>query len=79
MNNNINCPCYNNMPCKVTPIVCPERVVYTHCTYCYNQPVIIPVRTHVVNHYVPRYVYQYSRTNSVEDVCHGATNSFNAR
>ena len=44
-----------NTPCNITPIVCPERVVYTHCTYCYNQPVIIPVRTHVINHYVPRY------------------------
>ena len=71
---------YNNVnpsPCQVTPIVCPERVVCTHCTYCYNQPVIIPVRNHVVNHYVPRYTYQVSQTTSVEDVCHGngATNS----
>ena len=71
MNNNTynsSCGC----PCNVTPIVCPERVVCTHCTYCYNQPVIIPVRNHIVNHYVPRYVYQVSRTTSMEDVCHGA-------
>ena len=71
---NNNC-CMNTSPCKVSPIVCPERVVCNHCTYCYNQPVIIPVRTHIVNHYVPRYVYQYARTTSVEDVCHGANNT----
>ena len=75
MNNTYNT--MNTFPCQVTPIVCPERVVCTHCTYCYNQPVIIPVRNHVVNHYVPRYTYQVTHTTSVEDVCHGngATNS----
>ena len=57
-------------PCNVTPIVCPERVIYTHCTYCYNQPVVIPVRTHVINHYIPRYTYQVSHTQTMEDVCH---------
>ena len=39
---NNNC-CMNTSPCKVTPIVCPERVVCTHCTYYYNQPVIVPM------------------------------------
>ena len=69
-----NNPCMN-MPCKVTPIVCPERVVCTHCTYYYNQPVIVPVRTHVINHYVPQYTYQYQRTTTAEDICHGNTNA----
>jgi hypothetical protein len=58
---------YNNVintPCNVTPIVCPEKVVCTHCTYYYNQPVIVPVRTHVINHYVPQYTYQYQRTTT---------------
>lgn len=62
---------FTNTPCNVTPIVCPERVVCTHCTYCYNQPVVIPVRNHVINHYVPRYTYHVSHTTTVEDVCHG--------
>ena len=77
MNNTYNNCNGVNGPCQVTPIVCPERVVCTHCTYCYNQPVIIPVRNHVINHYVPRYTYQVTHTTSVEDVCHGnnATNS----
>ena len=72
MNNSYkHCGC--NTPCNITPIVCPERVVCTHCTYYYNQPVVIPVRTHVITHYVPRYVYQYSQTTSMEDVCHGTS------
>ncbi len=75
MNNNFyNCQ-YKTCPCKVTPIVCPERVICTHCTYCYDQPVVIPVRNHIINHYVPRYTYQVSRTTSVEDVCHSGTNA----
>lgn len=68
MYNNCNCkPC----PCKITPIVCPERVVCVHCTYCYEQPVIVPVRTHVINHWVPRYTYQVSRSTSEESICQG--------
>lgn len=69
MNNSNMKSCY--CPCNVTPIVCPERVVCRHCTYCYAQPVIIPIRTHTINHYVPQYVYQTTYSSSEENICHG--------
>ena len=69
------CGCQQNTCPKLQPIVCPERVVCTHCTYYYNQPVIVPIRTHVINHYVPQYTYQYQRTTTAEDICHGNTNA----
>lgn len=65
MNSNIN----NVNPCGCQPIVCPERVCVVHCTHRYNQPVIVPVRTHVVNHFVPCYRYEVVRTTSEENVC----------
>lgn len=65
-NNNVNT---NTNPCDITPIVCPERVCVMHCTHRYNQPVIIPVRTHIVHHYVPQYCYQIAKTVSEENVC----------
>lgn len=59
----------NNNPCNTTPIVCPERVCVVHCTHRYKQPVVMPIRTHVVNHYVPYYCYEVVKSVSEEHVC----------
>ena len=40
-----------------------------------NENFDYPIIHHIINHYVPRYTYQVSRTTSVEDVCHGGTNA----
>ena len=57
--------------CQVTPIVLPSQVrTVTRC-YTYEQPVIVPCHTRVVNTFYPHVRYYPQYTTSEEDVCCG--------
>ena len=80
-NQNVNtgccCGCGRTCPCQVTPIVLPERVCTVNRCYHYEQPIVVPTHTRVVNHFYPTPRYYPSFTTSEEDVCHGANNNNN--
>ena len=67
-------PCYQNNDPRLEPIVMPvqERVCNRYHTV--EQPVICPINTRIVHHYVPRPVYypSYTQTEEVQ-TCTGAT------
>ena len=79
MSNNQNtcgCGC-RPCPCQVTPIVLPGQVrTVTRC-YTYEQPVVVPCHTRIVNTFYPRVRYYPQYTTSEEDVCHGSNNNTN--
>ena len=66
--------CYQNNDPRLEPIVMPvqERVCNRYHTV--EQPVICPINTRIVHHYVPRPVYypSYTQTEEVQ-TCTGAT------
>lgn len=68
------CGC-RQTPCPVNPIVLPERVCTVNRCYHYEQPIIVPTHTRIVNHYYPTPRYYPSFTTSEEDVCHGSNNN----
>ncbi len=70
-------PNSNNRPCPLDPIVMPERVCYINRCHYVEQPVIIPVHTRIVNHYIPTPRYYTTQTTSEETVCHGNRNNVN--
>lgn len=69
-NNQSGCGCPKN-PCKITPIVLPQKVCCVHRYFCVEQPVIVPNHTRVINHFVPTPRYYPTFTTSEEDVCGG--------
>lgn len=68
-NTNRNCQCEG--PCPMEPIVLPTRVRCVNRCFPVEQPVIIPVHTRIINHYVPNPRYYTTYTTSEETVCHG--------
>ena len=51
--NNGCCGCGRTCPCQVNPIVLPERVCTVNRCYQYEQPIVVPTHTRIVNHYYP--------------------------
>ena len=79
-NQNMNtgcCGCGRTCPCQVNPIVLPERVCTVNRCYQYEQPIVVPTHTRIVNHFYPTPRYYPSFTTSEEDVCHGTNNNTN--
>lgn len=74
MNPNVN---NQTTPCPMEPIVMPERVCCINRCHYIEQPVIIPVRTRIINHYIPTPRYYTTSTTSEETVCHGNRNNTN--
>ena len=66
---NKTCPC-QQQPCKCDPIVMPTKVCCVNRCYSVEQPIIVPVHTKIVNHYIPRPRYYTTYTTSEETVCH---------
>lgn len=58
-------------PCKYEPIVMPVRECVCNRYFCVEQPVICPVNTRIVNHFVPKPVYYPSYTQTEENICEG--------
>lgn len=69
-----NCPGGRPCPCQVTPIVLPGQVRTVNRCYTYEQPVIVPCHTRVVNTFYPQVRYYPQYTTSEEDVCCGGQN-----
>ncbi len=63
--------CTPQCPCKYDPVVLPVREKICDRYYCVEQPVICPVNTRIVNHFVPRPVYYPTYTTTEENVCEG--------
>ena len=73
-NNQNTCGCgcgCRPCPCQVTPIVLQPSTRTVYRSYCYEQPVIVPCHTRIVNNFYPRVRYYPQFTTSEEDVCCG--------
>lgn len=70
MNENMMGKC----PCKFDPIVMPARECIMNRCYYVEQPIICPVNTRVVNHYIPKPVYYTTYGQSEENICHNSNN-----
>lgn len=76
MNMNFNqaeqtCPCQKQQkPGTCEPIVLPCKVCCVNRCYPVEQPIIVPMHTKIVNHYVPRPRYYPTYTTSEENVSH---------
>lgn len=64
--------CCRPCPCQVNPIVLPQCVKTVNRCFTYEQPIVVPTHTRVVNHFYPRPAYYPTFSTSEEDVCHGA-------
>lgn len=67
MHDRFPCQC----PCKYEPIVLPVRERICHRCFYVEQPVICPMNTKTINHFVPRPVYYPTYTQVEENVCEG--------
>lgn len=69
----MNCCNKPTCPCKYEPIILPVREVCCNKYYPVEQPIICPVNTRVVHHFVPKPVYYHTQTQTEETVCEGQT------
>lgn len=66
-------PCQGCSPCKCEPIVLPVCDKVCHRCFYVEQPIIVPINTKTINHYIPKPVYYPTYTRSEENVCEGNT------
>lgn len=63
----------NMTPCKCDPIILPVREKICNRYHTVEQPIICPVNTRIVHHYVPRPVYYPTYSTTEESQCCGGT------
>ncbi len=63
--------CSCQCPCRYEPIVMPVKERVCNRYYAVEQPVICPMNTRIVNHYIPKPVYYPTYTRTEENVCEG--------
>ncbi len=69
-NNQGTCPC-QKQKCPCDPIVLPVKVCCINRCYPVEQPIVVPIHTRIINHYIPRPRYYPTYTTSEEDICPG--------
>lgn len=65
--------CCNNAVPRCEPIVMPVQEKVCNRYHTVEQPIICPINTRIVHHYVPRPVYYptYTQTEEVQSGCCG--------